>query len=93
MHQELVSSPLTVSGVGNYGDVNNLKPTTCLAQMIVGSETGFLKRGDILLDVHEKSCLRTQTYFRSSLLSTSLVGFFLGGEKRRPEMRLCPQAN
>ena len=31
--------------------------------------------------------LRTQTYFRSSLLSTHF-----GEEKRRPEIRLCPQA-
>ena len=31
--------------------------------------------------------LRTQTYFRSSLLSTRF-----GEEKRRPEIRLCPQA-
>ena len=30
--------------------------------------------------------LRTQTYFRSSLLSTHV-----GEEKRRPEVRLCPQ--
>ena len=33
------------------------------------------------------SSMRTQTYFRSALLSTHF-----GEEKRRPEIRLCPQA-
>ena len=32
--------------------------------------------------------MRTQTYFRSSLLSTRKVTYFLGGEKRRPEIPL-----
>ena len=36
LHRELVPIPLIVSGVGNYGDVTNLNPTTCSAQLIVG---------------------------------------------------------
>ena len=100
LHRELVPSPLIVSGFGNYGDVNNLKPMTCSAQMVVGLEAWvqtrpdhrdgfFLKRGDILLSVHEKSLPADTIVF----LSTHLVGCFSGREKRRPEIRLCPQAN
>ena len=47
--------PLIVSGVGNYGGVNNLKPTTSSAQMVLGLEArvqtrqdnrdGFFKKG------------------------------------------------
>ena len=33
LHREIVPSPLIVSGVGNYGDVNDLQLTTCSAQM------------------------------------------------------------
>ena len=33
LDRELVPIPLTVSGVGHYGDVNNLKSTTCSVQM------------------------------------------------------------
>ena len=36
-----------------------------------------------------KNSLLTQKYFRSSLLSTRVVE----PEKRRPEIRLCPQAS
>ena len=90
MHREPVPSPLIVSGFGNYGDVNNLEPTTCSAQMVVGLEAWvqtrpdhrdgffFLKRGDILWSVHEKSLPADTNVF----LSTHLVGCFSGGEKR-----------
>ena len=37
--------------------------------------------------------VRTQTYFRLSLLSTWKIFEFPGGEKRRPEIRLCSLAS
>ena len=57
-------------------------------EMVTGARRGqrtrvWLQKLCLLLT----ASLRTQTYFRSSLLSTHF-----GEEKRRPEIRLCPQA-
>ena len=59
-----------------------------LEEMVTGAGRGqrtrvWLQKLCLLLT----ASLRTQTYFRSSLLSTHF-----GEEKRRPEIRLCPQA-